>query len=114
SLLPGMGWPTTAAPGAAAALLPDVPLLAAVAAPSPPSLPRPLLGAPPGDELLTAAVVLQGQGEQATLETRQPDVQWSPSGAARWQSIADRQAVNAGDRVRTGPGAAGRLVYFEG
>jgi hypothetical protein len=60
--------------------------------------------------------VLGGQvlSVQATLETRQPDVQWSPAGVARWVSVPDRQAVGAGDRVRTGPNARARLVYFEG
>ena len=56
----------------------------------------------------------QDRGAEATLETRQPDVQWSPAGAARWVSVPDRQAAGAGDRVRTGPGARARLVYFEG
>jgi hypothetical protein len=52
--------------------------------------------------------------DQATLETRQPEVQWSPIGAVAWQMVPSRQAVHAGDRIRTGPDAAARLVYFEG
>src|SRR5689334_4893842 len=35
----------------------------------------------------------QGGSVQATLETLQPDVQWSPAGAARWVSVPDRQAA---------------------
>jgi hypothetical protein len=63
-----------------------------------------------------AASVLtqEAGGEQATLETRQPDVQWSASGVTGWQTVTDRQAVRSGDRVRTGVGAAARIVYFEG
>jgi hypothetical protein len=63
-----------------------------------------------------AASVLaqESGGDQATLETRQPDVQWSASGATRWQTVPDRQGVRSGDRVRTGVGAAARIVYFEG
>jgi hypothetical protein len=56
----------------------------------------------------------QASGGDAVLETRQPDVQWSPSGAAGWQTVPDRQSVRAGDRVRTGAAASARLVYFEG
>jgi hypothetical protein len=56
----------------------------------------------------------QGPGVQATLEVRRPDVQWSPAGAARWVSVPDRQAVGAGDRVRTGPGASALLRYTQG
>jgi hypothetical protein len=41
-------------------------------------------------------------------------VQWSPAGASEWQPVAGRQAVQAVDRVRTGPGAAARLVYPDG
>jgi hypothetical protein len=52
--------------------------------------------------------------DQATLETQQPEVQWSPAGTASWQSVPTRQDIHAGDRVRTGPGASARLVYFEG
>src|SRR5215217_6952782 len=63
---------------------------------------------------LRSVLAQQSTVDLATLETRQPDVQWSPAGAARWVSVPDRQAVAPGDRVRTGPGAAARLVYFEG
>src|SRR5215211_1342580 len=52
--------------------------------------------------------------EQATLETREPEVQWSPAGADPWHAVSNRQTVQTGDRVRTGAGAAARLVYFEG
>src|SRR5581483_11887305 len=34
--------------------------------------------------------------------------------AADWQTVPTRQTVAVGDRVRTGPGASARLVYFEG
>ena len=63
------------------------------------------VAAPLGQEALT---------EQATLETRQPQVQWSAAGATDWQAVPTRQAVVVGARVRTGPGAAAHLVYFEG
>jgi hypothetical protein len=56
----------------------------------------------------------QELGEQAVLETRQPEVQWSPAAATEWQGVPSRQTVQTGDRVRTGTGAAARLVYFEG
>jgi hypothetical protein len=59
------------------------------------------------------AILTQG-GDQATLEMRQPEVQWSPSGAVGWQSVPTRQDVRAGDRVRTGTSASARLLYFEG
>jgi hypothetical protein len=64
----------------------------------------------------TSLRVLESQDLQAraTLEVLRPDVQWSPSGAARWVSVPARQDVVAGDRLRTGPGAAGRLVYATG
>jgi hypothetical protein len=52
--------------------------------------------------------------DQGTLEMRQPEVQWSVRGSTTWQAVLSRQAVSAGDRVRTGPSAAARLVYFEG
>jgi hypothetical protein len=51
---------------------------------------------------------------QATLETRAPVVQWSVAGAIRWLTVDPREIVRAGDRVRTGPDASARLVYFEG
>jgi uncharacterized protein YfaP (DUF2135 family) len=56
----------------------------------------------------------QGLDEQATLEVVQPEVQWSVAGATAWETVAALQVVRYGDRVRTGPGAAARLVYFEG
>jgi hypothetical protein len=56
----------------------------------------------------------QSLDDAATLETRQPEVQWSPAGATLWQSVPTRQTVVVGDRARTGPGAAARLIYFEG
>jgi hypothetical protein len=61
-----------------------------------------------------ATAFAQGTGDQATLETRQPEVQWSPVGASDWQAVPTQQTVGVGDRVRTGAGAAARLVYFEG
>jgi FecR protein len=66
------------------------------------------------EALLPQVALAQDQGADATLETRHPDVQWSPAGAPGWQSISDRQSVRGGDRVRTGAGASARLVYFEG
>jgi hypothetical protein len=67
-----------------------------------------------GVESAWAWALAQVDRGDAVLETRQPDVQWSPSGAAGWQTIPDRQGVHAGDRVRTGRSASARLVYFEG
>lgn len=80
-------------------------------------LPRSAAGAvvagPTG--VAAADVLAQDAGTaQATLETRQPVVQWSASGTTGWQAVPDRQAVRAGDRVRTGVDASARLVYFEG
>jgi hypothetical protein len=37
-----------------------------------------------------------------------------PAGAEPWHAVPNRQTVQTGDRVRTGAGAAARLVYFEG
>ncbi|HLH26975.1 MAG TPA: hypothetical protein VK066_31000 [Chloroflexota bacterium] len=92
--------------------------VAAPLAPPPfpgPALPRPVLPAPPAAEAaVLRAATDQDQSARATLEMRQPDVQWSPAGAGGWQSVPDRQDVTAGDRVRTGPAASARLVYFEG
>jgi hypothetical protein len=63
----------------------------------------------------TGAIALaQGTGDQATLETRQPQVQWSRSESPDWQLVPTQQTVGVGDRIRTGPGASARLVYFEG
>ena len=61
-----------------------------------------------------ATAFAQGTGDQATLETRQPEVQWSLAGASDWQAVPSRQTVSVGDRVRTGTGASARLIYFEG
>ncbi|HZU08005.1 MAG TPA: hypothetical protein VFB73_18750 [Chloroflexota bacterium] len=69
---------------------------------------------PAGSAPAAARVAGQDLGDQATLETRRPEVQWSPAGATEWQAVPDRQTVRAGDRARTGPGAAARLIYFEG
>lgn len=59
-------------------------------------------------------VAAQDAPEQATLETMRPEVQWSPTGSIRWQLVPLRQSVRAGDRVRTGPAATARLVYYQG
>jgi hypothetical protein len=85
---------------------------------------HPLLGAPPTDILLLpafiyrhavpAAPAAQGLADQATLETRQPEVQWSEAGSTAWQTVDSQQTVSAGDRVRTGTGASARLIYFDG
>jgi hypothetical protein len=63
---------------------------------------------------LVETIALQEIADQATLETVQPTVEWSPAGAFRWQTIPTRQTVQTGDRVRTGPGAAARLIYSDG
>jgi hypothetical protein len=88
--------------------------------------PDPLVGGPPSVRSATSqtftrshlaamrAVGAQSLEAAATLETRQPEVQWSPAGATQWESVPTRQAVVVGDRARTGPGAAARLIYFEG
>src|SRR5687768_14924070 len=78
------------------------------------SLRRSLQAEPLTDTLDAARLAAQDLSEQATLETRQPEVQWSAAAAADWQTVPTRQAVRAGDRARTGPAAAARLVYFEG
>ena len=62
----------------------------------------------------SAAVARQDLASEATLETRQPEVQWSIAGATEWQGVPTQQPVRMGDRVRTGPDAAARLIYFEG
>lgn len=85
---------------------------------------HPLFGAPPTDirllpafidrDAVPAAPEAQGLADQATLETRQPEVQWSEAGSTAWQTVDSQQTVSAGDRVRTGTGASARLIYFDG
>jgi hypothetical protein len=64
--------------------------------------------------LPAAALTAQGNADQALLQAVRPAVEWSPVGSIRWQPIDSDQVVNVGDRVRTGQGAAARLVYFDG
>src|SRR5262245_47393633 len=59
----------------------------------------------------TAAPPRQDLGDRALFEAVAPEAQWSPRGAAEWQTVAVGEIVNAGDRVRTGPGARARLIY---
>lgn len=73
-----------------------------------------LLGPLLGPQRTARADVSEALTDRATLEARQPEVQWSVAGAVGWLSVADRETVRAGDRVRTGPEARARLVYFEG
>ena len=68
----------------------------------------PLLGT------LAASVAGQGLDELATVVTRQPTVEWVAVDATTWQPVATQQTVRVGDRVRTGPDAGARIVYFEG
>jgi hypothetical protein len=63
---------------------------------------------------LAAPAVFQDLSEEATLETIRPEVEWSPAGTTNWRAADARQTIRAGDRVRTGPGASARLVFFEG
>jgi hypothetical protein len=72
--------------------------------------PPALLGAAPA----LLSVARQQTDDQATLETRRPEVQWGAGDSGPWQAVPARQSVRAGDRVRTGSGASARLVYFEG
>src|SRR5215210_4095592 len=53
-------------------------------------------------------------GGEATLEASPGGAQWSPAGAPDWFAPAGRQPVRGGDRVRTSPGGAARLVYADG
>jgi hypothetical protein len=79
-------------------------------------LTEPVLAGTAG-EVAPPAVVAAGpawQEPQATLEPVRPEVEWSEVGLTSWRSVPSRQAVAAGDRVRTGAGAAARLLYFEG
>src|SRR4051812_18005614 len=85
----------------------------------PPSALRPLLGGLPADAsgrgpVPASTLAQQELTDQATLETRRPQVQWSPASATHWEMVPSRQTVRSGDRVRTGQGASARLVYFEG
>ena len=73
-----------------------------------------LLGPLLGPQRAARADVPQALADQAMLETRQPEVQWSVAGAGDWLTVPERETVRAGDRVRTGPDARARLVYFEG
>jgi hypothetical protein len=80
-----------------------------------PALPGavPAAGAQPAPRGLALAA-RQDLSERAVFETVVPEAQWSPRGATEWQSVAIGEIVNAGDRVRTGPDARARLIYFEG
>lgn len=69
---------------------------------------------PPLIGTLAASVAGQGLDELATVVTRQPTVEWVAVDATTWQPVATQQVVRVGDRVRTGPDAAARIVYFEG
>src|SRR4051794_39718910 len=40
-----------------------------------------------GQAGITTALLDQASDRLGTLETRQPDVQWSPAGATGWQSV---------------------------
>ncbi|HEY7065223.1 MAG TPA: FecR domain-containing protein [Chloroflexota bacterium] len=82
----------------------------------PPSVPLSGPGGAAWDAAFAPAIVLaqDNVSDQATLETSQPQVQWSASGSDAWQTVPTRQTASAGDRVRTGAGASARLVYFEG
>jgi hypothetical protein len=68
-----------------------------------------------GTSFLSADPYAQQQlSDQATLETRRPEVQWSPASSTDWTGVPARQTVSTGDRIRTGAGASARLTYFEG
>jgi len=77
-----------------------------------------LLAGVPTTASATAAPEPEGAAQvgidQARLLTQRPEVQWSPVGALRWQTVPDEQVVSVGDRVRTGAGASARLTYFDG
>src|ERR687895_486622 len=65
----------------------------------------PLVGGPPSVHSVTSqpptrsevaarrAVGAKPRKGQAPWGTRQPEVQWSPAGATRWQSVPTRQTV---------------------
>ncbi|HLH25960.1 MAG TPA: FecR family protein [Chloroflexota bacterium] len=72
--------------------------------------PAALLGGPPAPR----GAAPQQTDDQATLETRRPEVQWAAGDSGAWQSVPTQQTVQTGDRVRTGSDASARLVYFEG
>ena len=94
--------------------------LSAAAAPAPrlnrvpEPAPRPLIIPGGGRGAPSSAVVRQELDEQATLESRQQEVQWSASGETDWWAVLFRENVRVGDRVRTGETGSARLVYFEG
>jgi hypothetical protein len=73
-----------------------------------------LLPAFPSAGITGATALAQGTGDQATLEARQPEVQWSLAGASDWQTVPSQQTVSVGDRVRTSASGSARLIYFEG
>src|SRR3954447_26475470 len=133
-LLPGVTASRAAQPAANASLV-DSARLPDIEAPAPAArqLARPLLGvlladdglAPPetpAADLSLAATAsrplavpdAQNLQDQATLETRRPEVQWSAAGSDDWQTVPSRETVRGGDRVRTGADASARVVYFEG
>jgi hypothetical protein len=58
----------------------------------------------------------QGTAAQATLETVRPLVEWLAVDQSAWTPVpaGTPATVREGDRMRTGPGAAARLTYFEG
>jgi YVTN family beta-propeller protein len=74
---------------------------------------RPLVGGAPANALDACGASRPEQGDDATLEAQQPEVQWAPTGSTDWRSVVAQQAVCGGDRVRTGRGAVARLVYSD-
>src|SRR5437763_16725213 len=55
-------------------------------------------------------VAAQELADEALPQMRRPEVQWSPVGAIRSQSVDRDQSARVGDRVRTGPAASAGLV----
>src|SRR5579884_1106064 len=88
------------------------------ARPVPPSVParfQPLLDGAGTDDATPAAAPDTADpgapGTWAMLETVTPEVQWLAAGFTSWLPIPTGQIVHAGDRVRTGSGAAARLDF---
>ena len=73
-----------------------------------------LLGNAPAVPRALAGSEGQGLDEQAVFEVVAPEGQWSPRAATEWQTVLVGEVVTVGDRVRTGPDARARLIYFEG
>ncbi len=73
-------------------------------------VPRPGLARAPAQDGGDGVSLVPG-ADPVVLVTLAPEVQWQAAGATSWMTIPAGQAIQPGDRVRTGVGATARLVF---